>query len=39
MAAAIDTVEARVRSGSPEARLIFMEPDLYRPEKVQPAEE
>jgi divalent metal cation (Fe/Co/Zn/Cd) transporter len=39
MAAAIDTVEARVRAGSPEARLIFMEPDLYRPEKVQPAEE
>ena len=39
MAAAIDTVEARVRAGSPEARLIFMEPDLYRPERVQPAEE
>jgi cation diffusion facilitator family transporter len=36
MAAAIDTVEARVRAGTPEATLIFMEPDLFRPER-QPA--
>jgi divalent metal cation (Fe/Co/Zn/Cd) transporter len=37
MATAIDTVEARVRAGSPEARLIFMEPDLYRPEQAEQA--
>lgn len=33
LATAIDTVEARVRAGSPEATLIFVEPDLYRSEK------
>jgi hypothetical protein len=33
VADAIDRVEARVRAGSPEVRLIFMEPDLFRPER------
>ena len=31
LADAIDTVEARVRTSVPEARLMFVEPDLYRP--------
>jgi cation diffusion facilitator family transporter len=31
LAHAIDTVEARVRTSVPAARLIFVEPDLYRP--------
>jgi cation diffusion facilitator family transporter len=31
LAHAIDTVEARVRASVPEARLMFVEPDLYRP--------
>jgi cation diffusion facilitator family transporter len=30
LAAAIDTVEARVRASVPTARLIYFEPDLYR---------
>ena len=30
VARAIDTVEARVRTSVPEARLMFVEPDLYR---------
>jgi cation diffusion facilitator family transporter len=34
MATAIDTVEARVRAGTPEATLIFMEPDLFQPDKA-----
>src|SRR5262249_3142188 len=32
---AIDIVEARVRSSLPIARLIFFEPDIYRPEVAQ----
>jgi cation diffusion facilitator family transporter len=36
---AIDTVEARVRSSTPIARLIFLEPDLYKPERPADPEE
>jgi cation diffusion facilitator family transporter len=32
LASAIDIVEARVRASVPAARLMFVEPDLYRPE-------
>jgi len=32
LARAIDAVEARVRTSVPEARLMFVEPDLYRPD-------
>ena len=34
LAVAIDTVEARVRASVPAARLMFVEPDLYRPEQA-----
>jgi cation diffusion facilitator family transporter len=34
LARAIDTVEARVRAAVPSARLMFLEPDLYRPERA-----
>jgi cation diffusion facilitator family transporter len=34
LAAAIDTIEARVRSAVPSARLIFIEPDFYRGERA-----
>ena len=33
LAHAIDTVEARVRTSVPSARLMFVEPDLYRPDE------
>ncbi len=33
LAQAIDTVEARVRAAAPVARLIFIEPDLYDPDR------
>ncbi len=39
LAHAIDTVEARVRSSTPLARLIFFEPDLYDPQRSTDAEE
>ncbi len=41
VAAAIDTVEARVRAGTPEAALIFVEPDLFRRgrEEQEPVDE
>jgi cation diffusion facilitator family transporter len=39
VAAAIDTVEARVRAATPEARLIFVEPDLLRSDGGAPANE
>ena len=29
---AIDTIEARIRAAAPTARLIFVEPDVYRPD-------
>jgi len=32
-------VEARVRAGTPEATLIFMEPDVFRPPTVPRDEE
>jgi cation diffusion facilitator family transporter len=32
LAAAIDTVEARIREAVPIARLIYLEPDVYRPD-------
>jgi cation diffusion facilitator family transporter len=35
LARAIDTVEARVRTSVPIARLIFFEPDLYDPERTE----
>lgn len=31
LAAAIDVVEVEIRAALPEARLVFIEPDLYRP--------
>jgi cation diffusion facilitator family transporter len=36
-AKAIDVVEARVRAAVPIARVIYLEPDLYRSEAAQPA--
>jgi divalent metal cation (Fe/Co/Zn/Cd) transporter len=33
LARSIDTVEARVRAATPIARLIFIEPDLYDPDR------
>jgi cation diffusion facilitator family transporter len=39
LAHAIDTVEARVRSSTPQARLIFIEPDLYDPDRRDESEE
>jgi cation diffusion facilitator family transporter len=30
---AIDTIEARIRAAEPTARLIFVEPDVYRPDE------
>jgi divalent metal cation (Fe/Co/Zn/Cd) transporter len=35
VAAAIDTVEARVRAGTPEATLIFVEPDFFRRDRAE----
>ncbi|MDQ1721798.1 MAG: hypothetical protein QOI26_1532, partial [Pseudonocardiales bacterium] len=32
VAAAIDAAEARVRAAEPAARVIYLEPDVYRPE-------
>ena len=34
VAGAIDEAEARVRSQVPEARVIYLEPDVYRPERA-----
>jgi divalent metal cation (Fe/Co/Zn/Cd) transporter len=34
LAQAIDTVEARVRASLPVAKLIFIEPDIYRAEEA-----
>jgi cation diffusion facilitator family transporter len=34
LARAIDTVEARVRAAAPIARLIFIEPDVYDPDRA-----
>ena len=34
LAFAIDTVEARVRASVPAAKLIFVEPDIYRHEEA-----
>jgi hypothetical protein len=34
LAHAIDTVEARVRAAVPVARVIYLEPDLYRPDEA-----
>jgi cation diffusion facilitator family transporter len=41
VAVAIDVVEARVRAGTPEATLIFVEPDLFRRsrEEQEPVDE
>jgi cation diffusion facilitator family transporter len=39
LARAIDTVEARVRAATPLARLIFIEPDLYDPQRSDVREE
>jgi cation diffusion facilitator family transporter len=39
LARAIDTVEARVRTSTPIARLIFIEPDLYDPNRRRDDEE
>ena len=36
MAASIDRIERRIRTAVPEARLIFIEPDVARPELVEP---
>jgi cation diffusion facilitator family transporter len=33
VASAIDTVEARLRARLPKARLVYFEPDVYRPEQ------
>jgi cation diffusion facilitator family transporter len=38
LARAIDTVEARVRASIPLARLIFIEPDLYDPQRTDAPE-
>lgn len=38
IAAAIDAAEERVRAAEPAARVIYLEPDLYRPELDGPAE-
>jgi hypothetical protein len=32
LARAIDTVESRIRASVPIARLIYLEPDVYRPD-------
>jgi hypothetical protein len=32
IAATIDAAEARIRQALPSARLIYLEPDIYRPE-------
>ena len=39
LAHAIDTVEARVRTSAPLVRLIFIEPDLYDPDRPSDNEE
>lgn len=36
LADAIDRVEANVRAAVPEARRLFIEPDVHRPERVEP---
>ena len=38
VAAAIDTAEGRVRAAVPIAKLIFLEPDLYRPSRQDAAD-
>ncbi len=38
LARAIDTVEARVRDAVPFARLIFIEPDIYRADEPEPSQ-
>jgi cation diffusion facilitator family transporter len=37
VATAIDAAEARVRAAEPTARVIYLEPDLYRPERADGA--
>ena len=39
LARAIDTVEARVRDSVPFARLIFLEPDVYRADEPESSQE
>jgi len=34
VASAIDAAEARIRSAEPAARVIYLEPDVYRPERA-----
>jgi cation diffusion facilitator family transporter len=36
LAAAIDTIEVRIRTAVPTARLIYIEPDCYREEQTEP---
>ncbi|MGZ4799979.1 MAG: cation diffusion facilitator family transporter [Acidimicrobiia bacterium] len=36
LAAAIDTIEVRIRATEPMVRLIYIEPDLYRAEAAEP---
>ena len=37
LAAAIDTIEVRIRTAVPTAHLIYIEPDVYRPDPAEPA--
>jgi hypothetical protein len=34
LAAAIDDAEARMRQAVPEARVVYLEPDVYHPERA-----
>lgn len=36
IAATIDDAETRVRQALPTARIIYLEPDIYRPEPAPP---
>jgi divalent metal cation (Fe/Co/Zn/Cd) transporter len=38
LAAAIDTIEVRIRTAVPIATLIYIEPDLYRADAAEPLE-
>lgn len=37
--AIIDEIEARIRQAEPMARVIYLEPDIYRPERATPSTE
>jgi cation diffusion facilitator family transporter len=39
VAAEIDAAERRIRDAEPTARVIYLEPDLYHPERAAPAQE